>query len=260
MNLEVLVATMNQSDHAVLDRMNVQTDAIVVNQCDRNEFEKLERGGRSVRLLSLAERGVGLSRNTALMRATGEICLFADDDVTYLDGYERTILSEFEKNPEADVIVFNMASDDKDRGRRKIKKHRRLRFYNCYRFGACQVAFRLESVRKANICFSLLFGGGARYGSGEDSIFLRDCLRKGLKMYSSPEFIGSVSYEKSTWFRGYTEKYFFDKGVLYRYLFGAWAKPLSLQFVLRHRKTFEKSMPWKSCFGAMLKGIKEAEL
>ena len=37
----------------------------------------------------LNERGIGLSRNTALMRATADIILFADEDVTYKDGYAK---------------------------------------------------------------------------------------------------------------------------------------------------------------------------
>ena len=40
MTLQVLVATMHQTDHSLLEKMNIQSDAIVVNQCNRNEVER----------------------------------------------------------------------------------------------------------------------------------------------------------------------------------------------------------------------------
>ena len=87
MTLQVLVATMHQKDHSLLERMNIQCDAIVINQCDRDEIERFQFRGHDILWMSLKERGVGLSRNTALMRATADILLFADDDVVYNDGW-----------------------------------------------------------------------------------------------------------------------------------------------------------------------------
>ena len=83
MKVQVLVAAMHQKDHSLLEKMNIRSDAIVANQCDRNEFEDFTWNGHKIRYLSFAERGVGLNRNNALMRATGDICLFADDDMRY---------------------------------------------------------------------------------------------------------------------------------------------------------------------------------
>jgi len=257
MKLEVLVATMHQNDHSILEKMNIQTDAVIVNQCDRNEFEEIKYKGNSIRFLSLAERGVGLSRNTALMRAKADICLFADDDVSYKDGYKEIIVNEFVNNPKADIIIFNVPSTHEERGKRIITKSKKLQFHNCFRFGTYQIAIKLASIRKANIHFSLLFGGGAKYSSGEDSLFLKDCLNNGLALYSSPKSIGSVSHKESTWFKGYTEKYFIDKGVLYACLSRRWVRLLCLQFVLRHRRMFEKDRTWKEAFELMLKGTRE---
>ena len=77
MRIEVLVAAMHQTDHALLEKMNIQSDVIVGNQCDRNAVEEFEWNGHRVRYLHFAERGVGLNRNNSLMRAAGDICLFA---------------------------------------------------------------------------------------------------------------------------------------------------------------------------------------
>lgn len=45
MKIEVLVATMNQTDVRLLNKMNIQTDVIVGNQCDTNEVKNFEWGG-----------------------------------------------------------------------------------------------------------------------------------------------------------------------------------------------------------------------
>ena len=101
--MQVLVATMHQTDHSLLEKMNIQSDAIVVNQCNRNEVERFMYNGHQILWMSLNERGIGLSRNTALMRATADIILFADEDVRYKDGYAQVIESAFEKNRNADM-------------------------------------------------------------------------------------------------------------------------------------------------------------
>ncbi len=53
MKLQVLVATMHQKDYSLLDKMNIQSEAIVINQCDENSFEDIEYKGKNVRFISL---------------------------------------------------------------------------------------------------------------------------------------------------------------------------------------------------------------
>lgn len=154
MNLQVLLSTMHQKDYRIIDKMNIQSDAIIVNQCNKNKIELVTYKGNMIQFLSLAERGIGLSRNTALMRATAEICLFADDDVQYVNGYKKIICNAFKKNPKADIIIFNVLSTNKKRGQYVITENKRLSFHNCFKFGTYQMAVRLSSIRKANIYIS----------------------------------------------------------------------------------------------------------
>lgn len=126
MRLQVLISTMHQKDHSLLDKMNIQSDAIVVNQCDRNEIENFEYAGHNILWMSLNERGVGLSRNTALMRADADIVLFADDDVVYDDGYEKKVIESFEKFKEKDILIFRVESTNKERPTKKEKKDHNL--------------------------------------------------------------------------------------------------------------------------------------
>ena len=47
-------------------------------------------------------------------------------------------------------------------------------------------------------------------------MWLIDAKRKGLTFYVSKEFIGSVSFEESSWFSGYDEKFYYGKGAFYQ--------------------------------------------
>lgn len=259
MNLQVLVSTMNQNDHSIIEKMNIQSDVIIINQCEKNEILELGYKDYKINFLSFSERGIGLSRNNALMRATADICLFADDDVKYVDNYRKVIIRAFEESPKADVIIFNVPSKNQSRINYQIEKVKRVRWFNCLRYGTYRVAVRTEKLKQANVFFSLLFGGGAKYSSGEDSLFLAECIRKGLRIYAHPTIIGYVSHKESTWFNGYTDKYFIDKGVFYACLSKRWARALCLQHVIRHRNMFKTE---KSCYEALLlmnRGVKSIE-
>lgn len=238
MKLQVLISTMHRDHHDLLEKMNIQTDAIVVNQCDRNQLEEFEYRGHSVKWLSLSERGVGLSRNTALMRATADIVLFADDDLVYEDGYEEKVLGAFEQHPEAALIMFNLKSLNPERPEYIVTSDHRLHWYNCLRYGAFRIAVRREALLKKNVFFSLLFGGGAKYQAGEDNLFITQCLQNGLTVIASASTIGTVKQEVSTWFRGYDEKYYRDRGALFAAMYG---KKAGICLFLIDLKNYRKS-------------------
>jgi len=233
MRVQVLVSTMHQTDHSLLEKMNIQTDAIIVNQCDRNEIEEFEYKGHSIKWLSLKERGVGLSRNTALMRADADILLFADDDIVYCDGYSEMVEKFFNQNPKTSFAVFNFKSLNPQRPEYIDLKTKKLNWANCLRYGAFRIAVRREKIYKSNINYSLLFGGGAPYQAGEDNLFITNCLQKGLKGKASSLMLGTVKQEESTWFKGYNEKYYTDRGVLFASMYGRWSKLIILLFELK---------------------------
>lgn len=244
---------MHQNDHSLLEKMNIQSDAIVANQCDRNEVEAFEWNGHQIRYLSFAERGVGLNRNNALMRADGDICLFADDDMVYCDGYAQTIAGAFEEHPDADVIVFNLIEPEKTRY--VIPKVAKVSYLNFLRYGTARMAVRTAVVRKHGICFNQCFGGGTEHCHGEDNLFLADCLKKGLKVYAVPVFLAELTEERqSSWNTGYGEKYLKDQGVLYRTMSRKYWRLLCLQDVLRHRNKY--GMSWLEAYKLMVAGAK----
>lgn len=224
MKLEVLVASMHSSP-SLYEDMNIQTDAVIINQCDKSDKQVLIKGEKSLKFLSYNERGVGNSRNRALDNAEGDILLFADDDVVYRDGYEQIVINAFERNPDADAVIFNINTIGGIREEVQVAVDGQMSFKTALSFGAVRLAVKRKKI--GNIRFSLFFGGGTKYGSGEDTIFIQDLFKSGLEVYGCTDIICDVNQSSSSWFNGYDDKYFFDKGALYGALWGKKAKPLS---------------------------------
>lgn len=259
MRLQVLVAAVEKEARALAASMNLKTDAVIVNQGSHCGYEEFSHHDRTVRCFSMKERGVGLNRNTALLHADGDIVLFSDEDIRFYDGYEKQVLSAFSENKDADVLTFNFKVHP-SRATYYNKENRRIHWYNYGRYPTFCVAARLEPLRKANLCFSLLFGGGAKYSNGEDSLFLHDCLKKGLHLYAVTEEIGEEVYRESTWFKGYNEKFFTDRGVLYHFLYGKLARLFSLRFLYANRKEMCREISFWEAYGKMKKGIAEGKM
>ena len=91
---EILCVTMHQRDFFKIKEMNIRSDVFFAKQADTTALEEIEFEGHKARMLTTDTRGVGVNRNMALQYAKGDICLFADDDVTYHDDVEEKVLSE----------------------------------------------------------------------------------------------------------------------------------------------------------------------
>ena len=256
MKIEVLVSAVEKEPAELVSQMNISSDAVLVNQCDRYAYDTLQTTKGSVKCFSMPERGVGLSRNTALLHASGDVVLFSDEDITLAPDYETQIRQAYEALPDADMILFNVkvAPSRRTYWNREI---RRITYRNYGRYPAYSISAKLPALRRANAHYSLLFGGGAKYSNGEDSLFLRDCLKAGLRIYAHTACIGEEQERESTWFSGYHEKFFRDRGVLYHHLYGKLALPLSLRFLLAHRETMCREIPVGKAFLSMCAGVRE---
>lgn len=247
MNLEVILSVMNLYIKD-LDKMNITSKCTVINQCGKNEFKKY----KNFNIYSYDELGTSNSRNRGLEHITEDIILLCDDDIIYNEDYERIILEEFKKNKKADVIIFNF--NVRNRKKRIIKKRKRLHIYNSLNYATYNIAFRRKSIK--NIKFNTMFGPGTKYNSGEDSLFVKDLFKKNLKVYSSPEYLGTVYNEKSTWFKGYNEKFFFNKGALFTAICPKLRGTLILQYLIRHKEVLV-DIKFMKAYKLMLAGSKE---
>ena len=255
MTLQVLVAAMHQNDFTLYKKMKIKSDAVIANQCERNNYEERDVDGKNVKLVSTNTRGVGKNRNIALIFANADIVLFSAMDILYAKNYEQTVLNAFRERPDADGIIFHLQYTKGGRFVKSLKnKNERLHLWNTLRYGTERIAVRYKTIKKYNLHFSELFGGGCLYGSGEDSIFLMDMIKAGCRLYSSDKTIGECSIDSSTWFKGYNQKYMYDKGA---FLACSFPKTKSLvKYYFPYRLRRECKMPFWEMMREINRGIR----
>lgn len=254
MSFQILCVTMNRSDFDIINKMNINSDVIFANQSNVVGYEEITFDDHVAKMITTNTRGVGNNRNIALLYADADYCLLADDDCAYIDDLEKVLISEFDNHPDADIMIFHLDSSNPQRQLCKYSKTRKCFRFEKHPWGAVRIAFRLSAIRKANISFSALFGGGALYLSGEDSMFIDDAYRHGLTIYVSDKTIGSVSTEESTWFSGFNEEYYFSKGAFYKASYKRMAMLWMLYFSFRTAKMSE--LKWTDRISWMRKGCK----
>ena len=256
--LEVLIATMDQTDFSLLEKMNIQSDAVIANQGSENKYAECEYCGHKIKMITTTTRGVGLNRNIALLYSSADILLFADDDVIYNDSYVENIIKAFEERPKAQAIIFGRACS-KNREIYSVQnlENKRVRIHNSLKYATPQIAIRREMYLKYCLNFSQLFGGGCPYSCGEDSLFVLSMLKKKCKVYTHSYVLEETAKDTSSWFQGYNEKYFYDKGVWLAAAFPKSKNIMKWYFVLRYIKMTEISPNQiRKLINAGIKGFK----
>lgn len=253
MSIQTLVVTINQNDHSLVEKMNIRTDAIVGNQCGYSSVDEFEYNGNSILYLNSDERGVGKNRNAVLAHATSDICVFADDDMRFIDDYPELVTKAFSCCKKADIIIFNLI--EANPRRYKNKRICRIHHWNYAKYGAARLAILRQSIIDADISFNTQFGGGCKYCAGEDTIFLKECLDKGLRLYAVPWALAEIDQcAKSTWFKGYNEKFFSDKGALFAHMYPRLWILYGIRFLILRRKKYKGEMPFSLALKHLING------
>ncbi len=65
-----------------------------------------------MRLMSFAEKGLSKSRNSGLNNGNSEYTLITDEDIRFKNGFDKVIMSSFVNNPKADIIAFQMETNE----------------------------------------------------------------------------------------------------------------------------------------------------
>lgn len=249
--VEILISAMHQVDCSIFERTNVKTDALLINQCDKEQKYSIKRNYGTQRVISTTQRGLSRSRNMALDNANGEICLICDDDEVLIDNYEQLIINAFNENPEYDILCFMFQLKGKEFPKYSFK----VNYLNALKITSWQIAFKKNRIIDKNIRFDEKFGSGTPIGSGEENIFLYDCLKQGLKIKYLPICIGHVAQEESHWFRGFDEEYFLNRGKIIKRLMGVpWGLAYCIYFILFKTKEYKDTISMRNAWRNIIKG------
>lgn len=255
MECEVLVSTMNKIDYNQLKKEMRLKKCVIINQVTNNT-NLINVKNKDLKFLSFKEKGLSKSRNKAISNSTGEICMLADDDMYYLDGYEKTVCKAYNDHPDADVIAFVVPHDN--RKSKKILKDGKVNFLNLMRIQSVQVSFKRESILEKNIQFDENFGAGTKYFCGEETIFLNDCRKSGLNIYFVPVEIARLKDTGvSSWFKGFNKQYFNTRGAIYYRMSSKIYLMLILQFAIRKYKMYKQECGFFRAIKFMIDGKRE---
>lgn len=259
--LQVLVTTMHQTDLSKYTQMNLQTDAVIANQADRNEILAETINGCNVQIVTTSTRGTSRNRNIALAHAAqkAEYIMFSDDDLVFVSGYEKLILDEFEAHPEAEAIKFNIHDLSKTRkiSMRRISVFEKATKRNMSSSGVCGLVIRADVLKKYNLRFREDFGPGTENYCGEDTIFLMEMLKKKIKLYRSPVDVAGIDQSESSWFQGHNEKFFTTIGKVFRIIMPKLAYLLAVRGAYRFSKRDDCTMGFSQILKCYIKGIQE---
>lgn len=135
-------------------------------------------------ILRSTTKGLAVNRNIALSKATAPLLLISDDDVDYTEEGLRAVVDAFHRHMSIDIVTFRYTSASHT-------KHYPSSTFNLgspekgYFVTSFEIALRREAVQ-GKIWFNENFGIGAAFPSGEEEIFICDCLASGLKGIFEP--------------------------------------------------------------------------
>ena len=254
MKTEVLLSVMDKEDTLhYTDMLNIRTDALIVNQCGvRNIYQTSSRYGK-IYVRESDERGLSKSRNEALDNAHSDTVIFSDNDIKYENDAFIKIDSAFSADPEAAVLVFFI-----ERPERKAPVYPReslMDKIHMMKIFSPEIALRRSLIKDLRL--NEEFGAGAKYSMGEENIFLFEAKRRGLKIKYIPEKIATMLPGESSWFKGYDEDFFFNRGAGYYVMDKKMWYPLAWQFILRKRKLYSSEISMSDAYKSMLEGRRE---
>lgn len=263
MKIEVLLAIMNLKDEIeyrnLLKQDNITGKVVAINQVKEKGFN-IENG--DTRIFSYKEVGASNSRNKLVEKAEGDICIFADNDTVFVDNYEEIIKKEYEKNSEADIIIFFAENQNSNREKNKRIGNKKINNLNLMKVRTNEITIKkqiLEKIKKENLKFDTNFGPGGIFKKGEETIFISELLKMGMKIYSIDKKISTSRNEESTWFTGFDEKYLFDQGAIFYRIYHKWYKILIIQYLVRKYFLYRKNVSIKKAYKEMCAGAKKCK-
>ena len=151
MKCEVLLSSMNICNtdelYKQVEKMNINTDCLIINQVRNDKGLNFEN--KKIRLLTYNEKGLSKSRNRAIENSKGEICIIADDDIRYVDNYEKIIINAYKEHNDCDIIAFYVENAKPE----DVLREGKVDFLHTFKLCSVQLTFNSQKVIKNDIRF-----------------------------------------------------------------------------------------------------------
>lgn len=255
--IEFLVATMNQPHLTFFEKMNINTQAVIVNQLThKTEGSCVIPEKEAVKCISYEGKGLSKSRNIALQQATADIVVVADDDVQYVDDVVAIIDTAYQTYQEADMICFIVERTGTPTPKKFRTTSSEENYLSILKVSSVEITFKRSAIEEKGLLFNELIGAGEALYCGEESAFLYAALRAGLTVRYVPIKIGTTDMSTSTWFSSYNQQYFESKGAAFYAMTSRWYRILMIQFIIRKQKIVKGDYTYFAVLKMMSNGVK----
>ncbi len=251
-NLEILISTTKKNNLDFIENIffeNYQHNfpIIIVNQAGKIK----DSNNKNIRIINTDSKGLSKSRNMAIKCSSKKFCLLADDDIIYKNGFYKTIEDSFEENLDADIITFMMV-DENGKHFKKYSENVKHNYKSIREVNSVVIAFKRESIIKNNIQFDSLFGLGATFETGEEYLFLRNCIEKDLTVLFCPKIILEHK-STSSGILAFKDKNIFARAAIFHKFYGN----LSYLKLIHHIYLLKKKnmISWKQVYSKFLVGL-----
>lgn len=203
MKLDILISTIDQGIDKVNNvllpfRKDVKYIVSHQYQNERYKYIPKELRREDVTVSQIPGRGVTKSRNHAIRLATGDIGLFADDDVTYTNDYFDVIIETFRLNQNLDLALFKIKAPEGFPEYKKYPNDEMKINKLPFSVGTIEITFKINSIKSEKLFFDERFGAGQPLLIGSDeSIFVLDCIRRNLEVRFYPKYVVEHPYEST---------------------------------------------------------------
>ena len=256
-NLEILISTTKKNNLDFIKKIFFENGKdnypiLIINQSENT----LSSNKDNIRIINSKSRGLSNSRNIALENSFEKYCLFADDDIIYKKGFYKHIVEEFEQNKKADIITF-MMEDENGNLFKQYKNQTKHDKKSIREVNSVVIAFKRHAIIENNIKFDPLFGLGGTFETGDEYIFLRDCLDKNLNIFFCKKTIlkhNSVSSGKLA----FKDENIFARAAIFHKFYGylSYLKLIHHIYLLKKKNLINYNQMINK-FSVGLKGIKK---
>jgi len=247
MHVQLLISTYNEGLQKIETILLPPMDGVsylISHQCLKEEFRNIPISliRNDIFIIQMNTPGLSANRNNCLRNATGDILMILDDDVRLSPEYILKVRSFF-SSCKVDVACSkirtmpgepeykNYPSDE-----RQIKSISQLKAVS-----SIEISLRLQTFKDKEIWFDERFGLGAKAESGEELLFLWDCLKKGLNIRYFPEFTIEHSFKSSAKSKiPYSDERLFVAGAQAYAIYGHMAYIRNILAVFKRYKVLKK--------------------
>ena len=183
MTLEVLICTYGNDGLNRVAKMNLPkvegVTYLVSLQIEESNISLPESLNRTdVRISPTTSKGLSNNRNNSIDNATGDICLIADDDLSYTAEQLQSVISVFEKNQSLDIALFRHSGNN-NKQYPNYEFDLNTKFPKGYYITSFEIAFRRKSL-PSSLRFDSRLGIGSAMPAGEETLFIHQAIKNGL--------------------------------------------------------------------------------